>query len=85
MSETSLSGLQRATDYLSERQHIFPSIAAWEWWYRLHKHELAAAGAVVYLGRRIFLDPAKVDVEVRKIGVIRAQQTVPAIRLVARQ
>ena len=68
MSESSLSHLKAPADFMSVAQHLFPSEASLGWFIRSHRSRLEAAGALVVLNRRVFLDVPVFEREVFRIG-----------------
>ncbi len=74
MQKCSINGLQKAADYVSARSDAFPSIHSYEWWERQNRQALVAAGALVYVGRRKFVDPIKADAVIREAGIARARR-----------
>ena len=52
-----LASLKSPSDYASERQNAFPSLASVEWFMRRHRAALNEAGALVTVNRRVLLAP----------------------------
>jgi hypothetical protein len=77
MEKCSITGLQKAEDYVSARSDAFPSIHAYEWWERQNRRALVSAGALVFIGRRKFVDPIKADKVVVEAGIARARRATP--------
>lgn len=56
-----LSDLRELRQYQAERADVFPSLDSARWAIRRHRAELAAAGALVKIADRLYLDPQRAD------------------------
>lgn len=63
-----VASLKSPSDYASERQNAFPSLASVEWFMRRHRAALNAAGALVSVNRRVLIVPAAFDAVVLQVG-----------------
>jgi hypothetical protein len=72
MDEVTLSQLRRKRDYYENDapdwvKNIWPRFASFDWAIKLNRHELAAAGALVKLGRDSFIHTEKFPEVAREI------------------
>lgn len=54
--------------YRDSRAHLFPSAQSFIWFSRRNRKRLADAGALVVIGGRYMVDPAKADEVVLAVG-----------------
>lgn len=74
MTKTPLSVLLKLAAYRDQRQHIFPSPGALEWFVRRHRAGLVNAGALVMLTGQWHAHEAKFDDYVLWAGQEAAQR-----------
>jgi len=55
--------------YAMSRRHLFGSDQSFQWFYRLHRTRLIAAGALYRIAGRNFVDPEAVDRVVAEVGL----------------
>jgi hypothetical protein len=68
----SLQGLQTLSDFQQANAHIFPSDSSLKWFWRVHRAELVATGAIVQLAGRVMVDPGAFN----KIALAIGRRTV---------
>jgi hypothetical protein len=66
--QTTLSHLQKLQEYRLERQHIFQSAGALDWFVRTHRSRLIDAGALMLLAGSWHVNPSAFDITVLEIG-----------------
>ena len=69
-----LSKLKAPSDYVTTRQHIFPSASAFEWFVRRNRQRLIAAGALSRPHGRQLVHEEKFDAVVLEVGQARMQE-----------
>jgi hypothetical protein len=63
-----VASLKSPSEYQTERQNAFPSLAAVEWFMRRHRPALNEAGALVTVNRRLLIVPSAFDAVVMAVG-----------------
>ncbi|MCG3190778.1 MAG: hypothetical protein LKCHEGNO_03600 [Burkholderiaceae bacterium] len=74
MNQTPLSVLLKLAAYRDQRQHVFPSPGALEWFVRRHRAGLVNAGALVMLTGQWHAHADKFDAYVLQAGQEAAQR-----------
>jgi len=54
-----LARLNTREEYVTTYPHLFPSVPSLDWFIRLHREELIAAGALLRLRSRLMIDVAR--------------------------
>jgi hypothetical protein len=63
-----LASLKSPSEYQSERQNAFPTLAALEWFMRRQRPALKTAGALVIINRRLLIVPTAFDAVALAVG-----------------
>lgn len=66
--QSALRLLQTREEYRAARANIFQTKGGLEWYMKLHREALAAAGATLIISQRQLIDPARFDEFVIKAG-----------------
>jgi hypothetical protein len=69
-----LAALETVEETHKRAARIFPSVNSLRWAIRQHRRGLEAAGAILYLGRRMWVNPAQFDQYWLQAGVAAAQR-----------
>lgn len=78
MSDTDVSTLVLVPEYQAARQHLFPSATSLDWYVRVNRADLVAAGALLKIANRWRVQPARFDAAVMSIGAKQAQHRAAA-------
>jgi hypothetical protein len=73
MTTSDLAALQKLAAYREERQHVFQSDGALEWFVRRHRALLIARGALVLIGNQWHALPSAFDAVVLDLGAAAAR------------
>ena len=66
-------GLVTFAQYQTKVAHLFPSLGALEWFFKVNKTELLQSGAVVVLNRRRLVHPPTMSSMLLEIGQARSK------------
>jgi hypothetical protein len=69
---TGLGGMRTVLEYQRANEHLFVSLDALRWFLSQNRVELVQAGALMRVGRQLYIDPEKFDRAVREIGARKA-------------
>jgi hypothetical protein len=78
MASTELSSLKLPASYQADRAEVFPGIESFRWFLRQHRPRLIKAGALLTIGGRHLVDPARFDQVVVVVGREAAANRVKA-------
>ncbi|CAN7459870.1 hypothetical protein LJR130_003022 [Variovorax sp. LjRoot130] len=66
--DSPLANLQKLEEYQQRTAHLFPGLHSLRWFIRQRKAQLVAAGALLYIAGRLWVNPSRFDACVLQAG-----------------